>query len=114
MRREYDIRRDLDKCETKHLNTKGLSIICLSVLCILSPLFYLFVFNKGNIFDLIMSSVLIFLFTFLSVYNLYRYKKLTKSKKSLEREYKIATETPEERLQRMRSEKITRVLNDEK
>jgi len=114
MRREYEIERDLNRCEKEYLNTKVLSIIGLSTLCLLSTLFYLFVFNKGNMFDIVVSSVVVVFFLILSIYNLYKHKGLCKTKTTLEREYKIATETPEERLQRTRYEKLSRVVEDEK
>ena len=109
----YDIKKELEICSTEHYTSKVLSTIGLICTIILSTLFYLFVLNKGNVFDIVLSCGVVLFFVILILYNLYRYNDLSKSKKSLEREYMIATETPEQKLQRTRSEKLTRVLKEE-
>ena len=113
-RRVHDIKWDLEFCENKIKSTKLFLLLSIISEVGLSILFYIFVTGKGNVFDYIVSITILLFF----LYQLFRQssliKKRFKQRKTFQREYDIATETPEQRQARQRSEKFSRILKEEK
>ena len=105
-----DIKRELVLCSFKLKNSKFLIKLSIVIELIFGILFYLFVYHLGNTFDMILSSLFYFCFLNVFIYNLRKYNKLKKDKKTLEKEYMISIETPDEKLQRTRQEKFKRIL----
>lgn len=87
-----------------------LIICCTVVIIILGVLYNMFVLNNGTKFDHTLSILVLLFFGVVILFNIFDGRKNYYKLKSYKREYKIATETPEERQVRERSEKFTRIL----
>lgn len=103
---EYKIRLNTEKLK-KHVYYIILSTISE---IFLSFLYYLFVIDVGNLFDIIASAIVLGFMLGLILIHTNKLKKHLKEKRVLEKEYKIACETPEERLARKRTEKFKRII----
>ena len=76
--------------------------------------YFIFVIDKGTKFDHTLSIIILIFFVIVFISNMKQFYFNSIKLKSLNREYLIANETKEEKIKRERTEKLSRVLNQEK
>jgi hypothetical protein len=108
-----DISYDLENCKEKLKSSKLFMLLSLISEIVLLILFYIFVLERGNVFDYILSIVILLFFMFQIFRQSFFMVKRIKEKKIFQREYDISVETPEQRLNRERTEKFNRILKTE-
>jgi len=101
---------EIDKVKKENIHNKRKVTVFIIIEIILTTLFFIFVVNKGNLFDYI-SSIAMLIFIFILIFqNINRILANNKKLIKLLKEYKISTETKEEKLNRIRIEKFNRIL----
>ena len=113
-RNTNDIKYDLEKNNFDFKSNRTFLIMSAISEIVLLFLYYLFVIGYGNMFDHIVSVIVLLFFVVMFFTQLFKAKTKLSNRKILLKEYNISIETPQQTLARERTEKFNRILVEKK